>query len=626
MKFRAILAAVAGLVLFAFSSCLFQNDPVGPTRAPSIDFVSPSSDTLFYETPAYVDLRVEATDPDRDELHYHYKLGDSILANSNRMMFKSMRGDTFDVKVEVSDGGGLSVIHHWIIVVIDTHNQPPVIKHWHPYQDSVTCLIGNLVHFEIDDVIDESPGSLSYKFLLEGPANRVSTDSTSSIFTHWFGSNGIYNLTATVWDGMYGDTISWGIKVEGEPDTIPPAAINDLEAWRGENPGEIILEWTAPGDDGMDGHASGYKIRTAEYWIRTENDWEDAASKTIHITPASAGTLERVVISGLSPGTDLYVTVRAYDDYYSEYDENAILSPVGKCERVLARGYDASGTAFDIISGRVMEGCYLSAYVKDTTDASGTYSLIDIPYYVKFLRGMDEQISGEVGDYYDFRASIPNRHFNMDVYLIRKVGLFSLDVPERYNHSDFLTFLRGGDGFSSMLIGVNQSNTIFKRWDHLPITVYNPEVEYEGHPEVNLQLIARESFNLWDQSIPGVNLFEEVDDEEEADVKIIYENNGTGDKHNVDVTNHEDGTPAHIDVRINLDYTMIPMFRPYYARMVFSHEFGHVLRLAHSRDPGHLMFGYGTPYSNTPTVDELNLIRVIYRVPNRYDVSRFEWE
>jgi len=33
-------------------------------------------------------------------------------------------------------------------------------------------------------------------------------------------------------------------------DTVPPAAITDLSAAAGSNPGEIILSWTAPGDDG----------------------------------------------------------------------------------------------------------------------------------------------------------------------------------------------------------------------------------------------------------------------------------------------------------------------------------------------------------------------------------------
>ena len=44
-------------------------------------------------------------------------------------------------------------------------------------------------------------------------------------------------------------------------DNEPPMATRNLHAIRGENPGAIALEWTAPGDDGADGLAVAYDFR-----------------------------------------------------------------------------------------------------------------------------------------------------------------------------------------------------------------------------------------------------------------------------------------------------------------------------------------------------------------------------
>jgi len=57
------------------------------------------------------------------------------------------------------------------------------------------------------------------------------------------------------------------------PDTIPPAAINDLQAESSET--EIILSWTATGDDELEGIAYAYEIKVYDELI-TEDNWDDA--------------------------------------------------------------------------------------------------------------------------------------------------------------------------------------------------------------------------------------------------------------------------------------------------------------------------------------------------------------
>jgi hypothetical protein len=64
-------------------------------------------------------------------------------------------------------------------------------------------------------------------------------------------------------------------------DTIPPAKIDDLDAQPGENTGEIILTWTAPGDDGdSNGFAAKYIIRYASNEIDSNSRWDSANDVT----------------------------------------------------------------------------------------------------------------------------------------------------------------------------------------------------------------------------------------------------------------------------------------------------------------------------------------------------------
>ena len=102
-------------------------------------------------------------------------------------------------------------------------------------------------------------------------------------------------------------------KIEIPKDVITPAAISDLSAETGANPGEIKLTWTAPGDDGDVGQASEYIIRYSSKEI-TEENW---ASSTIVFNPPlpkEAGNLESFVVSRLAPNTIYYFAIKTKDD------------------------------------------------------------------------------------------------------------------------------------------------------------------------------------------------------------------------------------------------------------------------------------------------------------------------
>jgi hypothetical protein len=86
----------------------------------------------------------------------------------------------------------------------------------------------------------------------------------------------------------------------GKKDTIPPAKINDLNAEPGREAGEVILKWTAVGDDGDKGRASRYEIRYSVNIIKNEEDFNKASdipTKTTIPPPKKAEEKEELIIT-----------------------------------------------------------------------------------------------------------------------------------------------------------------------------------------------------------------------------------------------------------------------------------------------------------------------------------------
>lgn len=94
-------------------------------------------------------------------------------------------------------------------------------------------------------------------------------------------------------------------------DTVPPAAITDLNATSSED--RIDLHWTAPGDDGVVGTATAYRVRYATAAITAAN-WESATTVSEVPVPQSAGASESMTLSGLTVGQTYYFAVRAVDE------------------------------------------------------------------------------------------------------------------------------------------------------------------------------------------------------------------------------------------------------------------------------------------------------------------------
>ncbi|MBN1313917.1 MAG: hypothetical protein JXA42_00545, partial [Anaerolineales bacterium] len=96
-------------------------------------------------------------------------------------------------------------------------------------------------------------------------------------------------------------------------DTEPPSAIPNLVADTGSLAGTVELSWTAPGDDGSAGTASVYIVRYNTVLI-TENNWDTSTDAIDEPTPCPAGTVESMVVAGLTPGTTYHFAIKTQDE------------------------------------------------------------------------------------------------------------------------------------------------------------------------------------------------------------------------------------------------------------------------------------------------------------------------
>ncbi len=99
----------------------------------------------------------------------------------------------------------------------------------------------------------------------------------------------------------------------GEVDITAPAGITDVSADSGAHSGEVVLNWTATGDDGSAGTALMYDIRYSQALINAYT-WSSATQCSSEPEPQVAGSAERFVVTGLTPGQQYYFAVQAIDN------------------------------------------------------------------------------------------------------------------------------------------------------------------------------------------------------------------------------------------------------------------------------------------------------------------------
>jgi hypothetical protein len=95
-------------------------------------------------------------------------------------------------------------------------------------------------------------------------------------------------------------------------DTIPPAAITDLEV-TSVSATTATLAWTAVGDDGREGRVSSYDVRFSLSPI-TEENFASGDTASGRPVPGPPGSTESMTVGGLENALSYYFALRALDD------------------------------------------------------------------------------------------------------------------------------------------------------------------------------------------------------------------------------------------------------------------------------------------------------------------------
>lgn len=117
---------------------------------------------------------------------------------------------------------------------------------------------------------------------------------------------------SVVHDQITGETYQVRVDARFETDEVAPGAVGPIDVLDVTQRGATI-ELTAPGDDGMIGHAAGFDVR---YRVGEEITYANFSSSPRAIPtpePEQAGNRQPISIDGLLPATTYYVAVRAYD-------------------------------------------------------------------------------------------------------------------------------------------------------------------------------------------------------------------------------------------------------------------------------------------------------------------------
>ncbi len=99
------------------------------------------------------------------------------------------------------------------------------------------------------------------------------------------------------------------------PDVTPPGVITNLTASPGTVAGQILLTWTAVGNDGYTGTATSYDLRWRNDIIINTSNWDNSTDYIQNPlwTPQSAGNTETELLNGFTIGTTYYFAMRVSD-------------------------------------------------------------------------------------------------------------------------------------------------------------------------------------------------------------------------------------------------------------------------------------------------------------------------
>lgn len=194
-----------------------------------------------------------------------------------------------------AESGEMSVILNWTAPGDDNDEgtaQGYAIKYWHEAINNTNWQTANIFETSLNP---QSAGMLE----------------ELSITGIDIGQNQYFAIRAFDEENNLGDT-SNNAQAVITGDITAPADISDLIV-SNTSINSMQLNWTAVGDNGLEGTATSYQIKVFESEITSDN-WDDIDDYDQNMTPQIVGSIESIMISGLQFSTHYFAAVKAIDE------------------------------------------------------------------------------------------------------------------------------------------------------------------------------------------------------------------------------------------------------------------------------------------------------------------------
>jgi hypothetical protein len=591
-KRYAWLAAIAVVFLFfgALPSCDVEN-PDRYVRPPIIRSFAPSSRVFTSSVGDSLEFSIAALDPDRQSLDYYFLLGDSVTGDEPQWTYVVEDTGDIDIDGRVTNGSAESAIR-WHVRRVLPVNLPPVILSASPPNAEFAIIVGGTVEFVIG-AEDPEGKPLSYVYTL-----GETIVSVTRRYLHQANTVGVFDVRAVVSDGESFVSRSWKLRVAAEPDYVSPSKVVITSIGPGTETGEVDIEWTAVGDNGMEGLPIEYVLRTSPQPISDESAWLSSSDRFGEPGPVPAGTTMRMTVRELPPAQTVYIAVRAVDDFGN-------ISPLSDVAGAKSRGLQVYGTVRNAVTGAPIEGVRVRVLsLADTTAADGTFALLDLPAGWGFIRVEDDEFRATVGSYFDLEIT-PYAIVDEDVLDLWLIPNASIETT-RYTH-----YL---DWYLKMTDMEGTTNDLLDRWE-IPCAIYVPPFTAHG---IDYTQEFKNAVADWENAV-GMDFFTYVSAIPANGVYVVFSDTEELDNYLVTVRDSKRLTiQGRISIRTLYDENSYETFLK-----VLRHEIGHSLGLAHSIDSVHLMVGGRVPAITQPSGDEVGLVSSMYHVPRGFPASWF---
>jgi len=268
------------------------------------------------------------------------------------------------------------------------------------------------------------------------------------------------------------------IAISGESgDVTQPSAIADLNALPGFNLGEILITWTAVGDDGLTGTASGYEIKYSLTELN-ETNWNEADLYNFAPTPRPSGMGMSTLMTGLEAGESYYIGVVAFDEANNYGEISNIASAIAQFE--FSQGSDDSITLVSPAADAVVNSSHPDLVVHNIDDNMSNVYYFEVAVDIGFIdvvdAGVESQEPGENTSYrvaadlqsgltYFWRARSSTNFVSEILYFSVQPQMHVFPNPYEMSLADFATF-RDVPPNSDLII-MTVSGATVKRWSNI---------------------------------------------------------------------------------------------------------------------------------------------------------------